>query len=180
MPTFIKPGFWNKKRNKLAGELDLDLWLQRNLPTTSTTTTGVPPTTTSTTTAIPNLSQVLTSGDSAINKSIGLSNGGSFQDPGNWAYTNVTVNGVTLKSLGTATPTLLTNNATNINVPQSTVISPEHGNVSKLVNGNTPTPTSFGWPGEIRRSGNYIYICTNSNPNASTGTWGRFLLETSW
>lgn len=30
MPTFIKPGFWNKKRNKLAGELNLDLLIQDN------------------------------------------------------------------------------------------------------------------------------------------------------
>ena len=28
MPTFIKPGFWNKKRKQLAGELDLDRLIQ--------------------------------------------------------------------------------------------------------------------------------------------------------
>jgi hypothetical protein len=28
MPTFIKPGFWNKKRKQLAGELDLDYLIQ--------------------------------------------------------------------------------------------------------------------------------------------------------
>ena len=30
MPTFIKPGFWNKKRKQLAGELDLDRLIQEN------------------------------------------------------------------------------------------------------------------------------------------------------
>jgi hypothetical protein len=30
MPTFIKPGFWNKKRKQLPGELDLDRLIQNN------------------------------------------------------------------------------------------------------------------------------------------------------
>jgi hypothetical protein len=43
MPTFIKPGFWNKKKYKLNGELDLDKLIQTFIPpTTSTTTTQVP------------------------------------------------------------------------------------------------------------------------------------------
>jgi hypothetical protein len=32
MPTFIKPGFWNKKRKQLAGELDLDKLVRELLP----------------------------------------------------------------------------------------------------------------------------------------------------
>lgn len=45
MPTFIKPGFWNKKRKQLAGELDLDYLIQSLIPssTTTTTTTTAPP-----------------------------------------------------------------------------------------------------------------------------------------
>jgi len=39
MPTFIKAGFWNSKRKQLAGELNLDLLIQQNLPTTTSTTT---------------------------------------------------------------------------------------------------------------------------------------------
>ena len=43
MPTFIKPGFWNKKKYKLNGELDLDKLIQTFIPpTTSTTTTQTP------------------------------------------------------------------------------------------------------------------------------------------
>jgi hypothetical protein len=45
MPTYIKPGFWNKKRKQLAGELDLDYLIQSLIPsnTTTTTTTTAPP-----------------------------------------------------------------------------------------------------------------------------------------
>lgn len=39
MPTFIKPGYWNNKKNKLAGELNLNELIQKNLPVTTTTTT---------------------------------------------------------------------------------------------------------------------------------------------
>lgn len=39
MPIFIKTGYWSNKRKALAGELDLDLWLQKNLPTPPVTTT---------------------------------------------------------------------------------------------------------------------------------------------
>ncbi len=44
MPTFIKAGFWNKKRKQLAGELDLDYLIQSLIPspTTTTTTTTAP------------------------------------------------------------------------------------------------------------------------------------------
>ncbi len=45
MPTFIKAGFWNKKKYKLNGELDLDRLIETFISssTTTTTTTTQPP-----------------------------------------------------------------------------------------------------------------------------------------
>jgi hypothetical protein len=131
------------------------------------------------------LQNVLNSGNTALNTSISLENGGNYQNPTSWSFTRLlSSGGIILQSLGSTSPTNINNDITLINNVGSTYISPDGGALLKLRNGGAsgyaPTPTSWGLRGEIRIVGGYVYFCTDTNVSNSTATWVRSPIQTTW
>lgn len=131
------------------------------------------------------LQNVLNSGNTALNTSISLENGGNYQNPSSWSFTRLlSSGGIILQSLGSTSPTNINNDITLINNVGSTYISTDGGALLKLRNGgasgSAPTPTSWGLRGEIRIVGGYVYFCTDTNTSNSTATWVRSPIQTTW
>jgi hypothetical protein len=130
------------------------------------------------------ITQVLSAGNTSTSgQSLTLTNGGNYQDPGNWSYSSITPASVIFKGLNSSAPNVLTNDYTLRDNNGVDFSAPFGGAFTKLTNSafsSAPSPSSFGWKGEIRVSGGYLYLCIATNISNSTGTWIRSAIETSW